>query len=741
MRIKEINVRDYGPVKNFYIRCEDINIIYGRNEAGKTALIDAITGALFHKKSIFPGQDRFEKNSPSLFKKNVSLVLEHLGKEYIFPGSFKFEQIVNLPHYHLARLFIIRSGDLTLSEDEKWQDRIKEFLSGTPVNIERIKEKIGEEVGLTPGGDWSDRQPARKKSQVKEKEERRKDLIAAIERLQQVHQKEKALRDKLQERRVLREKNNRIKLLRAYLRNKRIKEAFLDWSRQKIFFLDYERYLDEDLKLWRQKERELHSLLDLKQNCQKDLQEIEKELQKIKEEEDTLREEKENLINQKDRATALSLFRDAEELPVYKKDIARGVLKLPLYLISGLIFTTGGIFLLFVKGLKALTPTYTFLTILLLGLGIYFLFYYYLIKSKQFGLKKLEESVVERGRKIWSGVKNVDEILKTFHSLNSEILRIESRLEYVSKEREKKWGKLREKQKQHKELELKIQSINEEIKSLRDKTGLSTLSQLEEKLKDKQSINLKIKSTENTLKDLLGTDDPVIWEKEAKKEIREPEIDKEELLKEEEIERKLSELDKDIQDLTAQVTSFTQGELGRLKIKETTGIWEELRKVEDALNRYYLDKRAALLAWDVLSQVGREIEKILLDTVSDEKNGVSFYFNQITSGRYQKVRWDKGSLYVTDNRGRGYSIETLSSGTQDQLFFSLRMGLLKRGFPEGCFILLDDAFLTSDTARRERQIKMCDQLVRQGWQIFYFTVDESLRDLFCRICDIEPIIL
>ena len=47
------------------------------------------------------------------------------------------------------------------------------------------------------------------------------------------------------------------------------------------------------------------------------------------------------------------------------------------------------------------------------------------------------------------------------------------------------------------------------------------------------------------------------------------------------------------------------------------------------------------------------------------------------------------------------------------------------------FLLLDDAFQHSDWNRRELLVDHTLSLVRErGWQVFYFTMDNHLRDLF-----------
>lgn len=740
MRIKQINIKNYGPLRNFYTQCNDVQVIYGDNEAGKTALVDALTGALFQKKSIFSGQDRFEKNSPSDLEEDVTLILEHSGREYTFPGSFKFEEITNLPHYHLAGLFIIRAGDLTLREgDKKWQDKVKEFLSGTPVNVERIKEKIGEDVGLTPGGNWSNRQPLYKKSMVEERQERKNALLRAIERLKDIDEKKRDLREKRQRRNELEKKRENIKLLQAYKRHQRIKKVFSEWSTQRILIQDYERYTEEDSEKWLKKDKHRESLLSTRENYRKELQNVNKELNSLNEQISQLTEEKQRLINQKDRTDTISLTQDLQKLPSLREENREVSLRSPFYGFLGSVLLSSGVFLFLLQILGRFNVLHGLIPFFLLGTGLYFLIFFHLARSKKLSLKKLEESILEKGRKIWSELEDIESAKDMCAALNTRIPAIESKLEYMVEQKEKKLSQLKEIREKMESIDEEIKSIQKDINDLRNRTGLSSLSQLVGKLTEKQKIKLQMQTKEDALQDYLSSTDPVVWEKEAKKNILPPDIDEKELTNEGKIDQELSSLDKQIQHLSAEITSFTQGELGRLKIKEVTDIWRELKKVEDELNLSYQDKDAALLAWDVLDRVGEEMDQVLLNAISDNRTGVSFYFNLITSGRYKKVRWEEGSVYVRTNKGEDYPAEVLSSGTQDQLFFSFRLGILKRGFPEGVFILLDDAFLTSDVKRREDQVKVCKMLAREGWQIFYFTVDEHLRDLFSKIFDIKPI--
>ncbi|MCD6574471.1 AAA family ATPase [Candidatus Aerophobetes bacterium] len=740
MRIEEINIVNYGPLENFHLSCDNINLIYGRNETGKTALIDAITFALFRKKSIFPGQERFEED---FFREkgNIVLTVRHRDREYTFPGNFKFERIINLPHYHLASLFIIRAGDLSLREEEEWQDKIKEFLLGVPVNIAKIWEKIGEEVGLTPAGEWSDRKPFYRKSKINEKEKKSKNLLEAIERLEKIRQKERELEEKVKERNNLLQKRSRIILLKSYIKIEKVKKAYREWLNCKNLLLDYERYDEESYKEWVKREREYESLSNLKQNYEEDIQGIRREIEELSKREDDFKRERTELVSRKDRIDGLFILEEAKKILGLEKNTEEVKPKVTYYFISGSSLVLGGLFFFFFKAMENLKMLYIFLSLIIFTGGVFFLVFSYLYKMREVELKRKKDALLSEAKKIWPGIIEVKDVIERSESVDFSISQITDRLAYILEERKKKLLKLKEKKEGFNDVNRKLREVEEKIRELCNKTGLSTSDKLGEKLREKQSLKLKMESKAQVLKDLLGTDDFLEWERQALKEVKRPDISEEELKNEEKIEGIILKLDREIRDLDSEITSFTYGELGKLGVEDVTDIWRQLKEIEEELESFYFDKKAALLAKDILFQVSREMEKVLDKTICDEESGASFFFKEITSGYYKRLLWKDGKIYALSKDGKIYPRDVLSSGTKDQILFSLRLGLLKRGFPEGTFILLDDAFLTSDTARRRKQIEICRQLVKQEWQIFYFTVDEQLRDLFSSICDVKPVIL
>jgi len=73
----------------------------------------------------------------------------------------------------------------------------------------------------------------------------------------------------------------------------------------------------------------------------------------------------------------------------------------------------------------------------------------------------------------------------------------------------------------------------------------------------------------------------------------------------------------------------------------------------------------------------------------------------------------------------------LSTGAREQVLLALRMGFAARfAGNNSLFLILDDAFQYSDWERRPRLVDQVFAMAEKGWQIFYLTMDDNLRDLF-----------
>jgi len=77
------------------------------------------------------------------------------------------------------------------------------------------------------------------------------------------------------------------------------------------------------------------------------------------------------------------------------------------------------------------------------------------------------------------------------------------------------------------------------------------------------------------------------------------------------------------------------------------------------------------------------------------------------------------------------NLNVLSTGTHEQALLALRMGfasLLAGDQP--LFLILDDAFQHTDWQRRPWLVESLSQVADSGWQVFYFSMDDHIRNLF-----------
>ena len=103
---------------------------------------------------------------------------------------------------------------------------------------------------------------------------------------------------------------------------------------------------------------------------------------------------------------------------------------------------------------------------------------------------------------------------------------------------------------------------------------------------------------------------------------------------------------------------------------------------------------------------------------------------QAVTGRYDRLDLRDGDITVSD-RFQSFKVDELSTGAQEQVLLGLRMGMASHLFEgQPLFLILDDAFQHSDWQRRPAMVDEVLRLAKSGWQVFYLTMDDHLRDLF-----------
>jgi uncharacterized protein YhaN len=158
---------------------------------------------------------------------------------------------------------------------------------------------------------------------------------------------------------------------------------------------------------------------------------------------------------------------------------------------------------------------------------------------------------------------------------------------------------------------------------------------------------------------------------------------------------------------------------------------EKLRRRREQVSEEYKQKTAEIIGKiavrDVISEIRKtEDSKILAGLKSPE---VETPLLQMT-GRYQSLALDNDRLTVSD-RFNTFPLSELSSGAQEQVLLALRVGFSARLMNrDRLFLILDDAFQYSDWERRKLLVEKIAALANDGWQIVYFTMDDNIRELF-----------
>lgn len=681
MKIKKINIHNYGPVKDFTLEPTDFTCIFGKNESGKTALVEMLCYILFKKTA---AALRFPK------PEHAAIDVQEDGRVSTLPTG---RSHLMLPQADIANLLYVQASESALykeREEMNFWEGMKTLFSrfGKGISFAKLDEKIFKAVGLTQRREkWTDD----KEGKIEAEKERFRKLKEYIKNINDVEKKESELVDLTDKYQSLKEEQEHIDNYMKYQKYKELVNLHNQYQEKKAHLQEYERYKDEYLDRWRKLEVEHKS----RQQAQEKLNELNREIS-------TLENEAEQLMRK-------------DEI-IEKENIKSCVVRAagitpPRLLIPGIILAVATIILILSF---ILTIPKNAAIVIFIATGIYFILTLY---KKQVFEKTVTEdkSLLNKAKNIFPEVTTLDEVA--------------TKIDEIKEQKGAKQTLLDEKKKQRVELMSgrSVTEINKEIADLRSKTGLAELGDLETKINEKTTLVKKRDELHGKIFGHLGERDDNKWLRMIE-ERKTPKPDKEpDLSREKDVEQELKATRDRIESLTSKINIHRNILKGTYNIPDDRAAFIEYDRLRKQLDEYEIEKRAALTARKILKEMSSELDEYITDIVKGNES-LSEYFRIITE-QYDEVEVQNRGFIVRQKDGRKFKIDELSSGAQDQLLLCFRIAALRKIYPHGAFLILDDAFIFADWTRRPRLVELLKTFIDAGNQVIYLTSDDHTRDL------------
>jgi uncharacterized protein YhaN len=163
--------------------------------------------------------------------------------------------------------------------------------------------------------------------------------------------------------------------------------------------------------------------------------------------------------------------------------------------------------------------------------------------------------------------------------------------------------------------------------------------------------------------------------------------------------------------------------------RPSSNIEEDLAVAENNFQALERNRLALGTALETLQELSRQQQEVLAPQLNF---AVEQRFLRLCQNRYEEVKIDPDfQVWVREsNTGELRLAEHLSRGTQDQIYFSMRFGILDliSGDAEPCPCLLDEPFAAYDRPRLGEAFEVLIDEARRR-QLLLFTCREDLLEL------------
>lgn len=753
MRLKEFFIRKYGPlVEQERFLLSDFNLFFGRNEEGKTLLLDSIVKFLFKKeRKVFDKIDRVDE-APEGY-----LIMEkETGETIKFPEKGELDKETGLSPREYRNIFIIRSSDLFIEKEDAFYRNIQNRLTGLRTDeIEGIKNNLLEIGKLTSGGVIR----SIKGEKLGEKLENAKKLTKRIDEIKKRIKEEgfgRAEKELFERREGIKGIEKKLNDYEDARRRETYEKSLLslnelDENNKEIKRLNC--FIESDEESWRDAERDIENYKKEKDTLSRELNEGEAEFKKKKQE---IGKKERNFLIYIDRKKRLDedINPEIKNYEKLSKNVAKGKGNLKTLSIINMLF--GLICSISIIGYILRPSFFLGFSTLLFGVitvALFFVLLFHLRKRAEISeaFEKIRLMTVKLGL---SG-KNINDVIFHINAFTEEYKRMEKELQDIEGDIKFLENEIKRIKEEIPEIEGKVRKNEKRIEEIKRKTGVETRKEYNQNLETKEQKEKERERDMGILKSLLGIkgkteNEKIDYWREKIEEYNEYK-DKAATLKYDEkvvlgLKKKKVSLIEEEKGLRREMKTFTD-ELGTIErginhtVLMTTeenylhcetfidlkGVKERLKSFVDENER----KRETVLNVKAIFEEIEEEEEEKVSSLFGKNSDVSAYFKEITKGMYENVEYDtaNGSIEVFLKNGQPLGADKLSSGAFDQLYLSIRLALGEKILKgEKGFFIMDDPFVKSDMERLKRQIAILKELSHSGWQIIYFSAKDEVKE-------------
>ncbi len=741
MRIEKFHITHYGPLPDrgkMYL--SDFNLIYGVNETGKTLTLEALIKLLLgNKVKDFKGINRVDEMVDGY------VVVKVEGEEKKLGRKIYLDDIIPITARECRNIFVIRNSDLSIASEAIFYTEITNRLTGLQTNrIDNVRKKILEISSLTPGGDFSNR---REDNHLKTKMEDADSLLEDIKSLKyeieenRIEELEGAwvrLFDEIKAKEILRGK---LEEARKRLSYESAASALSKIDEGRKILEDLTAFREEDFTRWRDAEREtkrvekeLIKMYDVLRESKTKIKNIEDELKEKESEFQITKNKKEKIDGLKSRLADIK----NQKIEASSESSLTLLSKSTFFIVSAIFaLSILGMILKQMPVFIVMTAVFSVFFFVLLGLRL---------KSNRnralFGknFAKLKMDLAEIGFK----GEEIEDLLGEVEVFSLRFGEKEGDINIKKVEAGTLSNIIAEIQEERAPEQKKKTERNAEIiQKMKAATFVDSLDRYGENLRKKQKVEREIEKEERVLEEILG------------KENRREKIQELKVFKDKAKDVEFNEKEYDI---LSQEISLSREQLGELegnlnvlseKFKEVEKKANKIlsdkdlrchgsidlenieNKIESFIKEKEIAKEDARISLEILEEIANE-EKTKIGEQFGPKNPVSKYFSQMTEGLYKSVEFEEKEekiIVVRKDEKILYPWQ-LSSGTYDQLYFSIRLSLGEELFGgEKGFFILDDPFVKASRNRLKVLIKMLKDISKSGWQIIYFSAKEEIREM------------